>query len=268
MARPAAGTGSAPAARNSRRNQSLVVSPGRRREYRNRHPRDVPVGPLLRSRDTPSAQLVRQLAASTPHRTTVQHWETATTVCNNKGHDLLLPGSPTAFGIQKHSKSESLRKLRQQRECRNRIGTRRIWDTDYRWYRSSRPHLLTAGTHAGVATVTCTGGAEKPDGTPPNAPLSSELRHCTAYPGRNPRSHLGSTLGSGKSCPDPGRLSTFGVSGLYPCRRLTYRGACNVPWWHATHRTSNPFTQRLRPGVTPLTRGLPSWVCPTRCKIP
>src|ERR1700722_12663603 len=40
------------------------------------------------------------------------------------------------------------------------------------------------------------------------------------------RSHLGSTLGSGKSCPDPGRLSTFGVSGLYPCRRLTYRGAC------------------------------------------
>src|ERR1700752_4664384 len=39
-------------------------------------------------------------------------------------------------------------------------------------------------------------------------------------------SHLGSTLGSGKSCPDPGRLSTFGVSGLYPCRRLTYRGAC------------------------------------------
>jgi hypothetical protein len=40
-------------------------------------------------------------------------------------------------------------------------------------------------------------------------------------------SHLGSTLGSGKSCPDPGRLSTFGVSGLYPCRRLTYRGACH-----------------------------------------
>ena len=42
------------------------------------------------------------------------------------------------------------------------------------------------------------------------------------------RSHLGSTLGSGKSCPDPGRLSTFGVSGLYPCRRLTYRGACGI----------------------------------------
>src|ERR1700758_5058329 len=45
--------------------------------------------------------------------------------------------------------------------------------------------------------------------------------------GTSPRSHLGSTLGSGKSCPDPGRLSTFGVSGLYPCRRLTYRGACS-----------------------------------------
>src|SRR6202044_4286881 len=62
-------------------------------------------------------------------------------------------------------------------------------------------------------------------GMPPIAPLSSELRHCTAYL-ENTRSHLGSTLGSGKSCPDPGRLSTFGVSGLYPCRRLTYRGAC------------------------------------------
>jgi hypothetical protein len=44
--------------------------------------------------------------------------------------------------------------------------------------------------------------------------------------GLSPGSHLGSTLGSGKSCPDPGRLSTFGVSGLCPCRRLTYRGAC------------------------------------------
>jgi hypothetical protein len=44
--------------------------------------------------------------------------------------------------------------------------------------------------------------------------------------GTSSESHLGSTLGSGKSCPDPGRLSTFGVSGLCPCRRLTYRGAC------------------------------------------
>ena len=52
-------------------------------------------------------------------------------------------------------------------------------------------------------------------------------------------SHLGSTLGSGKSCPDPGRLSTFGVSGLYPCRRLTYRGAC------VTHASTEPAARQM-----------------------
>src|SRR5580698_4151931 len=45
------------------------------------------------------------------------------------------------------------------------------------------------------------------------------IRCCTRKP-------LGLNPYVGKSCPDPGRLSTFGVSGLYPCRRLTYRGAC------------------------------------------
>lgn len=54
-----------------------------------------------------------------------------------------------------------------------------------------------------------------------------------------PRSHLGSTLGSGKSCPDPGRLSTFGVSGLYPCRRLTYRGESQSPCSHQNPCSSN-----------------------------
>ena len=48
------------------------------------------------------------------------------------------------------------RKFRRQKECRSRIGTRWNSDRDYRldWSRSSRPHLLTAGTHAGVITFT------------------------------------------------------------------------------------------------------------------
>jgi hypothetical protein len=244
--------------------------PGCGREYRYRHPRHVPVGPLLRSRQTPSAQLVRQLPARMPHGATVRHWVAGNTVCNNKGHDFLGPGEPDRprhpEAFRNHSARckpthsdgcvrECPRKLRQRKECRNRVGTRRIWDRDYR-RDSSRPHLLSAGTHAGVVTLTCTEEAEMPGGKPPNTPLSSELRHCTAYPELRPRSHLGSTLGSGKSCPDPGRLSTFGVSGLYPCRRLTYRGAWNVPCWHVTHRSSNLFTQRLRLGVTEVTRGL------------
>ena len=58
--------------------------------------------------------------------------------------------------------------------------------------------------------------------------------------GTSSGSHLGSTLGSGKSCPDPGRLSTFGVSGLCPCRRLTYRGACE------TISTPRPRTRQTR----------------------
>jgi hypothetical protein len=35
------------------------------------------------------------------------------------------------------------------------------------------------------------------------------------------RKPLGLNPYAGRSCPDPGRLSTFRVSGLYPCRRLT-----------------------------------------------
>jgi hypothetical protein len=40
-------------------------------------------------------------------------------------------------------------KFRGEKNGRNRIGTRRIWDRDYR-SDSSRPHLLTAMTRAGV----------------------------------------------------------------------------------------------------------------------
>ena len=53
-------------------------------------------------------------------------------------------------------------KFRGEKNGRNRIGTRRIWDRDYR-SDSSRPHLLTAGTHRGVTMFTCTEEARRPD---------------------------------------------------------------------------------------------------------
>jgi hypothetical protein len=58
------------------------------------------------------------------------------------------------------------------------------------------------------------------------------------------RKPLGLNPYAGKSCPDPGRLSTFGVSGLYPCRRLTYRGACRI---HAG--IGNPIRQTVVPAL-------------------
>ena len=145
---------------------------------------------------------------------------------------------PCAANLRIGCVRECPRKLRRQNECRNRIGTRRISDRDCRWD-SSRPHLLTARTHAGVVTVTCTEEAPTPDGTTvKHTPLvGASALHGVS--GTSSRSHLGSTLVSGKSCPDPGRLSTFGVSGLYPCRRLTYRGACETHGRTETHCSSN-----------------------------
>jgi len=111
-------------------------------------------------------------------------------------------------------------KFRGEKNGRNRIG-KTDWDRDYR-SDSSRPHLLTAMTRA-VSIVHLNGRGTNDRRQAADRTPSSELRHCTAYL-ENTRSHLGSTW-SGKTVLT-GRLSTFGVSGLYPCRRLTYRGAC------------------------------------------
>jgi hypothetical protein len=65
-----------------------------------------------------------------------------------------------------------------------RIGAGQILNTntDYR-SDSSRPHLLTARTHAGVITVHALKGIEHPTANQPGAaPLSSKLWHYTAYP--------------------------------------------------------------------------------------
>jgi hypothetical protein len=67
-----------------------------------------------------------------------------------------------------------------------------------------------------------------PDGAPPNQHPSRRSFGTARRIRTFARKPLGLNPSSGRSCPDPGRLSTFGVSGLYPCRRLTYRGACKV----------------------------------------
>ncbi len=110
-----------------------------------------------------------------------------------------------ALSVRNARSSELPKKLRRQKECRNRIGTRRISHRDYRWD-SSRPHLLTARTHGGVTTVTCTEEAQNARRRPvKHTPLvgASALHGVSGTPSE---SHLGSTL-------EPGRaVLTRGVS--------------------------------------------------------
>jgi hypothetical protein len=116
--------------------------------------------------------------------------------------------------------------LRRQKECCDRIGTKRISDTD-RDCRSdsSRPHLLTARTrvchqYARTKGVEClTANRRRRTPVVESFGTARRIRNLVRKP-------LGLNPYAGRSCPDPGRLSTFGVSGLCPCRRLTYRGTC------------------------------------------
>src|SRR5579875_3013205 len=87
----------------------------------------------------------------------------------------------------------------------------------------SPPHGQdTRGCHNGARTER----DRAPDERPPD-PHPSRRSFGTARRIRTvDRKPLGLNPWAGKSCPDPGRLSTFGVSGLCPCRSLTYRGAC------------------------------------------
>ena len=80
---------------------------------------------------------------------------------------------------------------------------------------------------------------------PPNAPLSSELRHCTAYPEQSPEATWAQPLGPGRA------VLTRGVSrrsGSVACIRADASPTEVLATFHvgtATHRTSNPFTQLL-----------------------
>src|ERR1700757_4587279 len=100
---------------------------------------------------------------------------------------------------------------------------------------SSRPGHTRVSSHSPERKRHEMAGGRAADHTPLAGALALH-----GVSGTSSGSHLGSTLGSGKSCPDLGRLSTFGVSGLCPCRRLTYRGALRV---HAriTVRCSSNF---------------------------
>src|ERR1700694_46154 len=66
---------------------------------------------------------------------------------------------------------------------RGRAGTTLNLDTDevYRWYSLGVPHLLAAGAHAGAVCRNAHGEDARAE-RPARAPLSSELRHCTACP--------------------------------------------------------------------------------------
>jgi hypothetical protein len=83
------------------------------------------------------------------------------------------------------------------RLCAGRIGAKRITDTDYR-RDSSRPHLLRAGTHAGVSHIARTAGVCRPTttggATPPRQSFSTARRTR-----RKVGSHLGSTLRPGRA---------------------------------------------------------------------
>ena len=56
-------------------------------------------------------------------------------------------------------------------------------------------HLLTARTHAGVTQVHAHKGIWSPPAGGRTAPLSSELRHCTAYPEFRPEATWAQPLG-------------------------------------------------------------------------
>jgi hypothetical protein len=74
-----------------------------------------------------------------------------------------------------------LSRLRRRKRSRSRIATKWSWISDTDCRRDSfRSHLLTARAH-GDAIGARWGEEPKPEG-PGTAPLSSELRHHTAYP--------------------------------------------------------------------------------------
>ncbi|ETB44611.1 hypothetical protein O975_01535 [Mycobacterium avium subsp. paratuberculosis 11-1786] len=69
----------------------------RRGDHRDRHPRNIQVGPLLRRHGGPLVKLVGQQPARAQHRPSTPTGNSRKTVRDNKSHDLLLPEArPTA----------------------------------------------------------------------------------------------------------------------------------------------------------------------------
>ena len=144
--------------------------------------------------------------------------------------------------MRKHNRNSVRERLRRQKECRYRIGTKRISNTDADCHSDSyRPHLLTARTHGGVTK--CTHNRRlTPDG---HAPLSSELRHCTAYPEHRPEATWAQPLGPGRAVLTRGVSRRSGsVACIHADASPTEVLAC--PSCTATHCASNWFTQPLR----------------------
>jgi hypothetical protein len=145
-------------------------------------------------------------------------------------------------------------------------------------------HFALTSSRPGHARVSLrspvTEEARMKGGEPPIAPLSSELRHCTAYPEHRPEATWAQPLGPGRA------VLTRGVSrrsGSVACIRAdaSPTEVLANPWLHCaprlvkllieflTHRRmacrgSHPLATRRRRSGDP--RGLPSTTWPQLCR--
>jgi hypothetical protein len=107
--------------------------------HRDRHSRYVQVGPLLGGQVETPAKPSHQTPTPPQLRRSVIG---PNTLCENKSHDLLLPEArPVCTPVV--GRMQSSLKLRRRTECRNRIGTKRISNTD-KGYRSGSFRLTSS----------------------------------------------------------------------------------------------------------------------------
>ena len=112
------------------------------------------------------------------------------------------------------------------------------------------PGLISPSPPHGRDTRGCrhihlNGRGEMTGGRPPVAPLSSELRHCTAYPEHRPEATWAQPLGPGRAVLTRGVSRRSGsVACIHADASPTEVLAC--PSCTATHCASNWFTQPLR----------------------
>jgi hypothetical protein len=141
------------------------------------------------------------------------------------------------------TKSVGGSRFRPWKEGRGQVVTKwsSIWNTDCR-QNSFRSHLLTARAYGDAGQVAH--GDEGPV-KPRPAPLSSELRHRTAYPANQAGSHLGSTLNPG------GAVLTLGVFRRSRSVACIHADASPSevhakPWWHLECEHVKPTARRLQ----------------------